>query len=276
MKRFLWITLIFGGGVGALMVAAVILLSKTEEARKVASQDLRSTVEELRAALTAWDYDRVAAVTSDITKEEFDRLHAESRDRKTARLVAGRLSAMETFPSVRFTGAKPQVVEVSCDVRDGAASARCETRFVLVDRPLVGQGGYFLERAQFNVTSDDNAPPGPVEFHAGDAVELRRLTERLFDALAKGDLADLRTLLKLPDDPSATQAFVDTIRVRVMNCGVEKLRPLIPDVGALPKGTTRLRIVIEGDSGGKPLRLAFEILPGPAPVFSEFRCDVRK
>ena len=268
MRRFLMIAFLFVGGVVALMVASLVL--QQHAGRPV--DNLRTTVAALRDALADWDYDRVKkcarGIEPDQYEQMFSRAHAGGADGK--RWFAGMLSAMDTYPSVRFDDVKPDLVAVNYGVRDGTSRLAVATTF----KPGK-EGGWFLQTAAFRPESAPEAPTAPIAFGEGDNVSLVATADRLFETLVQSDLASFRALVITPDNsPEGILKLRDGLRAQVLNCKDERLRRMLPTLGKLPRGTQWLQVIVMAKVDDKPLQLDFVIEFGPPLRIGRFICGL--
>ena len=296
--RFVWIAIFaFGAGVAALMAASV-LLHRT--AAVAAPEDLKTSVMGVRQAMTEWSWEKLTKYTSDIPGEIYQQMFddANAGDPARANKFKGVLSAMDTFPSIRFPNIKPDRVDVNYEVEDGT-SASCPTAsFVRREE------GYFLRIMRFRIASTETPPDAPIVFREGDNVALdetvEKLTEtppdapivfregdnvaldetveKLFDTLTRGTLDEFRTLMMLKEDLSRKEVMtrLDEVRALVMTYRDSRLRKMIPKVGPLPRGTKWFRVFVAGEVDGKKLWLDMTVVPGDPVRFRNFNAGLVK
>jgi len=274
MRRFLWIALIFGGGIAALMVASIVLQQQADKKGAGSSEDLHTLVANVRQALTDWDYDKLRLHTSDIPKRVFQQMFddANGGDLDRVRKFKGVLSAMDVFPSIRFPNIRPTRVDVSYEVEDGPAAAKPVTSFVARD------DGFFLRTVRFPVSSADEGPTGEITFHEGDNISFVNLLEKLSDVLTAGKLEDFRSLMAVDHtmvDGEARQ-LLDDMRAQVMACRTNRLKKMLPLMGSLPRGTKWLRLLVIGEVEEKRLWIEMEVVPGTSARLRKFRAGVIK
>jgi hypothetical protein len=277
MKRFLWIALIFGGGVGALMVALIalwpsILLFQQRGGRPV--DDLKSAVTGVREALAEWNYEKLTCYTDDVPKDLYQKMFddANGGNPDLRRKLNGVLASMDVFPSVRFTEVKPQRVEVNYEVADGTSMALASTRFA-PDNNV----GWFMKSMRFPVASTDNLTLSPIVFHEEDNVSLVDVVDKLFDTLMGGSSEEFRSLMMLKDRPAEeTTKVFDDIRAQVMACRSDRLRKLVPTVGRLPKGTKWFRVFVLASVDEKRMFVDLDIVPGKDVRIRRFRAGLAR
>jgi hypothetical protein len=268
MKRFLWIVLIFGGGIVALMAAALVL----QEHVVVPGTDLRAPVVELHEAFAAWEYDRVAACTDAVTREYYMQLFeaAHGNDASRRQHAQGVLASMAAFPSIRFVDVKPIRVVVEYSAADGPSQTQVMTEFI--PNP---EGGWKLRSVNFQVGRPDNAPAGEYVFHADETVSLRPVMERLSRSLISPG-ADNFVAVMAPSSLSLAlvSQWRDDVRAQAMKCGEERLRRMLPEtLTRMPRGWRRLKLTVLAPVDDKPLGLTFAVLRvGEELRISEFRC----
>lgn len=271
-RRFVWIAIFaFGAGVAALMAASV-LLHRT--AAVAAPEDLKTSVMGVRQAMTEWSWEKLTKYTSDIPRETYQQMFddANAGDPARANKFKGVLSAMDTFPSMRFPNIKPDRVDVNYEVEDGT-SASCPTA-VFVPR----EEGYFLRVMRFRIASTETSPDAPIVFREGDNVALDETVEKLFDTLTRGTLDEFRTLMMLKEDLSRKEVMtrLDEVRALVMTYRDSRLRKMIPKVGPLPRGTKWFRVFVAGEVDGKKLWLDMTVVPGDPVRFRNFNAGLVK
>lgn len=274
MRRFLWIAMIFGGGIAALMVAAIALHHQSLSMGPGLRQDLKTTVKELRTAFGTWEYEQVTQYTSDMSRRAFQQIfdNAHGGDPYRTRMFAGALASMDAFPSVRFRDVKPEQVDVSYEAWDGTSGTKPETSFIPRGE------GWFLRRAQFPVTSTDKNGLSPLVFHEGDNLSLEEGVEKLFDTLTTGSLEDFRSLMMLEPavEKSEVVRLLDDIRAQVLSCRASRLKKLLPRLGPLPRGVRWFRILVVAEIDEKKLWLDMEVVPGEVVRFRSFRSGLIK
>jgi hypothetical protein len=273
--------LIFGGGVAALMVGFIVLEHQTGSLQAGAREDLKTAVTTLRQTLTRWDYEKLGRYTSGISRPAFQRMFDDAKGGDPAGLHRFRalLSAMDTFPSIRFTDVKPESVDVSYEVEERGCSTRPVVSFVRREDGRTGSNLFFMPTARFPTATgggggQESSDDSPVTFREGKALPLSTIVEKLFDALASGSLDDFRSLM-VPGKMDVEQADdieerllrgrLDAIRQQVMACGASRLRKMIPNVGALPNGTRWFHLSVVADVDEKKLMLDINVVTQQAP-----------
>jgi len=260
MKRLLWLALIAGVAVIALMAAAILLGHLQEKAAKSGTGpgvDLKTSVTALRQAFTDWDYDlarRISEIPPQAYQQLFDDAHSDSPALR--RRARGLLASMDVFPSVRFTTLTPEQVSVSYEAVDGTS----------LTRPVVAgkwkDGGFFLRGARFFTASTDNSTTSPLSFHEGDDLSLDNVTEQLFSSLTSTRPQDFTTLMMLDNATTADATRqLDDVRAQVMACGADRLKQLLPRVERLPRGTRSFQLAVMGAVGQKRLWLDIQVVP---------------
>ena len=274
MRRFLWITFIFGGGIAALMVASIVLQQQSNKKGAGSSEDLHTLVANVRQALTDWDYDKLSRHTSDIPKRVFQQMFddANGGDPDRVRKFKGVLSAMDVFPSIRFPNIRPTRVDVAYEVEDGTAAAKPVTSFANRD------DGFFLRTVRFPVSSADEGTTGVITFHEGDNISLVDVLETLSDVLTAGKLDDFRSLMAVdrPMVDGEAMQLLDDMRAQMMACRTNRLRKMLPLVGPLPRGTKWFRLLVIGEVDEKRLWIEMEVVPGKSARLRKFRAGLMK
>jgi len=272
MRRFLWIALIFGAGVAALMAASLILQQHANRKITGSREDLRTPVASVRQALIDWDYDELTEHTSAIPKRAFQQMFddANGGDPDRVRKFNGVLAAMDAFPSIRFANIRPTRVDVAYEVQDGTTVTSAVTSFVATD------AGFFLRTVRFPVSSADEGAIGEITFQEGDNVSLVAVLDKLSDVLTAGNLNDFRSLMAT-DHPMVNgeaRQLLDDMRAQVMACRTSRLRKMLPVVGRLPRGTRWLRLVVGGEVDQKRLWLDMDVVPGKPTRLRSLRAGV--
>ncbi|KPJ57621.1 MAG: hypothetical protein AMS16_01245 [Planctomycetes bacterium DG_58] len=271
-RRFLWVAIFaLGAGVAALMAASVML----HRAVGVAGPgDLKTPVMGLRQAMTEWNWEKLTTYTSDIPRETYQQMFddANAGDPARASKLKGVLSAMDTFPSIRFPNIEPERVDVNYEVADGTSAAMATVSFVPREQ------GYFLRVVRFPVISTEKRPDATIVFREGDNVALDDALEKLFDTLTRGTLDEFRALMMLGDDLSRkdVMARLDETRALVMTYRDSRLRKMIPKVGPLPHGTKWFRVLVVGEVDDKNLWLDMTVVPGDPVRFRSFKAGRMK
>jgi hypothetical protein len=271
MKRFIWITLLAGGAVIALMAASLILGHLQEKAAKSGpGPDLKDSVATLRKAFTDWDY-ALARRISDIPPETYQQLFddAHSDNSTLRRRFQGVLASMDAFPSIRFSGSTPEQASVAYETVDGTSL----TKPVVVGRWK--DGGFHLVAARFFTASTDNSSTRPISFHEGDNLSLEDVTEKLFTSLTSTEPRDFTTLMMLDNAtaPNVTRQL-DDVRAQVMACRADRLKQLLPRVERLPRGTRSFQLAVRGTVDEKRLWLDLLVVPGNPVRMRHFRAGL--
>jgi len=274
MKRFLWIALIFGGGVMALMLASIILghfQQKVKESGAASQADLKAAVTAVRRALADWDYEELTRHTSGVPRQAyqqmFDDAHGDNPDR--LRKLKGMFSAMDAFPSIRFPKIQPERVDVNYEVIDETSTTRPAVSGVRKE------GGFFLQAVGFPVASTENRLDAPIVFREGVSVSLHDTAERFFNSLASERIDDFLAMMMLENEPKpdATK-LLNYIRTQVMTCHADRLKEMLPEVGCLPRGTRWFRLVVVGQVDQKRPWLDMEVVPGDPVRVRRFRAGL--
>ena len=270
MKRFIWIAVIFGGSIAALMAASIILQQQAGTVVGGSGDDLKTVVSQLRLALVEGNYEKVCLYTSGISRPTFQKLFDDANrgDPAGRRRFEGVLSVLDTFPSMRFATLKPCRVDVAYKLLDGTSSAELSATF----KP--GDDGYFLRQIRFAAVGTDNSAEMPIVFHQGEPLDLEALLDRLFDVLTSGNLAEFRTLMMAEGlEQEQLVEYLDRTRREVMSVGVEGLKRMLPETGLLPRGAQRFLLQVAEERRGKTswMRVDADLTGEGAPRLFGFR-----
>ncbi len=269
MRRMLWLALIAVGGIVLLMLASIVL----QQRAATAVGDLRAPVATLAEGLKHWDFEKVQAATEDpvILTDRYEKWFAGAHSNNPAqqRILRGLISSLETFPSIRFPGARPERVEVLYEAKDGQSHARMALGFVPKD------GGWILKSARPAVASDDNTSVSPIEFHEGDNIAVASTVRKLFDALMTGRPEDLSAVMRMPDNATTARQAIDDLRGEVVPCRADRLEQMLPVVGKMPQGWMFLRLNIIAKVDGRPMGMDMVFEPNSSGIrLARFHCGL--
>jgi len=270
MKRFVWITIVvFGGGLAALMVASMLLQREVGRVPLGAKQDLRTVMRNVRHALEHWVPEMLAEHAVDVDglslsltnwdhahpdrqrktlppAEAYNRMFrtVEGGDAEAVRKYKSLLSALETFPSVTFTGMELEAASVTYEIRNDPAYVWMNAGF----KP--GEVGYVLDRFECQL---DATAAGPIALTEGEGtLGLREAVDKLFDAIATMNTKAFRAVMVLDEKASDAEvlARLRGLRERVMGAGgkhsVELISRMVPTVASLPAGVKWVGFYVTG------------------------------
>jgi len=268
MKRFVWIAVIFGGGMGALMLAAIMLMQQTE--RLGPAHNLRAALVQVRTVLLDWNYDTIQEtlpngrkspiIEKETYRQLFDDAHADDPAQKARHETF--LALIDAFPTIRFddADAEVQTLEIHYEIKDGGCDAKLG---VLFGRSQ--ERGWIVYRVTPTVVL--SPADRPATFVEGKPVPLEETFEKLFQALVSDEKA-FAELVVVPEEIDIA-GMLSGIRRSVTRVGNERIRKLLPQMAPLPRGVQSLRMRIEGRVRGKALRLLFDLAPVHPPRFRE-------
>ncbi|HUV38461.1 MAG TPA: hypothetical protein VMY39_02555 [Planctomycetota bacterium] len=284
MKRFVWVTtIVFGGGIAALMVASMILQRQAEQQPGGVHSDLRTTMRNVRHALENWqetslgeqtsatfglwlsltEWDHKVPLRDPVLPPEvaYSRIFdaVEQGDVHKVRKYRSLLSALETFPSVKFPGMTPEQVDVNYEVSDGSLTGWLVSSF------RAGEGGYFLKEFALETHLPAESGEGDV-FHEGTFTPaFEPLIEKLLTSLVSGKPEDLREVMTFAPGTSDDEVRrrIDVLRAQISQEVERRLKKMLPVTGPLVRGTQRfafrVRGTVPGETGDRKLQLDMSV-----------------
>jgi len=287
MKRFVWITtIVFGGGIAALMVASMILQRQVERQPGGVPSDLRTTMRGVQHALTHWQEKELVELASEDAifylwhaltdwrhtvppqpDERFSGPIAYNKmfdavgqaDPHKVRKYKSLLSALETFPSITFPNMTPERIDIQYEVVDGDLHGWLAAQFT------PGDSGCYLERFALETGLPGERAEGDLFSEGAGVPAFEETMERLLATLISGKTDELRSVMVFKPETSddAVRKEIDRIRKQMPPEIERRIKKMLPVMGPLPRGTQwvafRVAGIVPGETGDRKLALDMKV-----------------